>query len=71
MRTLRLAVSGTTVLLLALGYLGSQWAALNGQASDWARRMDEPPVVMLSLILLLGAIVLFLLPDREDDGTTR
>ena len=70
MKTLRLVLSGITVLLLTLGYLGSQWSALNQQSQDWAHRMDEPAIVALSLLLFLGAVVLFFIPDREGDETS-
>ena len=69
MRTVRLGISGITIALLTLGYLGSQYAAMTGTSREWAQRMDQPPVVLVSLVLFVGAVILFLLPDREGDET--
>lgn len=72
MKILRNAIASITILLLALGYAGSQYARFAGGAqgaSDWAKRMDQPPIVLLCLVLFLGSVALFFIPDREGDGT--
>ncbi|MEZ0326873.1 MAG: hypothetical protein ACAH95_13315 [Fimbriimonas sp.] len=65
MSSLRRLLSYVVVALLTLGYLASQWAALNGTASDYAARVDIKEVKLLSLLLLIAALVLAFIPDRE------
>ena len=66
MKSLRYGLSILVIVLLAAGYMGSQYAALNGTAADWAAKVDRPPVVSLALVLFLAAIVLCAIRDREE-----
>lgn len=52
-------------LLLCAGYAGSQWFALTGRASEWARIVDVPSVQGLAAALLLGLLVLGLVPGEK------
>ncbi len=66
MKTLRFALSVVGVLFLTLGYLASQVATFRGEASQFAARMDQPPVRWLATALLVAAIVLaFVKTDRQ------
>jgi hypothetical protein len=67
MSGLRRLLSYMVLALLTLGYLASQWAALNGSASDYAARVDIPQVKLLSLALLIAALALAFIPDREGE----
>ena len=66
MKILRLALSGTSVVLLVAGYVASQVAAMNGTAPDYAQKVDQAPIRSLALIFLVAACVLALIPDREE-----
>ncbi len=66
MRNLRLALSLISLVLLLLGYLASQVAALSGEAADYSARVDVAPVRWLALAVLGVAVALSLIPDRED-----
>lgn len=70
MNTLRQAISVILIALLTLGYLGSQYARVYGDPQDWARKMDQPAIVGLSLVLFLSAVALFIIPEPERDETT-
>jgi hypothetical protein len=67
MKSLRLLLSVVSLLLLAAGYIGSQIAWFGNQAPEWARKVDTPPIVLLSLLILGLAIVLSLIPEREEE----
>ncbi len=69
MGSLRRLLSYITLTLLTLGYLASQWAALNGTAPEYAARVDVTQVKLLSLALLVVALVLAVIPDREAEQT--
>jgi len=64
MVAIRWAFAAGAALLLAGGYAASQWAAFQGTAASYAARADSPVVIASSLVLLLGAVVLALVPDR-------
>lgn len=66
MRTLRLFLSGTSVVLLVAGYCASQVVALDGTAQEYAQRVDQAPIRYLALVLLIAACVLSLVPDRGE-----
>ncbi len=68
MTSLRRLLSYIVLSLLTLGYLASQWAALTGVAPDYAARVDIPQVKLLSLLLLVAALVLAFIPDREAEN---
>jgi hypothetical protein len=65
MSSIRKTLSYVVLALLTLGYLASQWAALQGTAPDYSARVDVPPVQTLSLIIFIAALVLAFIPDRE------
>ena len=65
MSGIRQLLSYVVLTLLTLGYLASQWAALKGTAHEYAARVDIPQVKLLSLFLLIAALVLAFIPDRE------
>ncbi|MBX3117803.1 MAG: hypothetical protein KF784_01975 [Fimbriimonadaceae bacterium] len=65
MKALRFALSVFAVLGLVGGYFASQYAYFTGQAATYAARVDQQPVWRLSLALLLVAIVLSFVKDRE------
>lgn len=67
MKTLRTALSAITILLLLAGYVASQLAALNGTASDYAERVDQAPIRYAALALLIAAIVLAFVREREPE----
>lgn len=58
MSSLRTTLSVAVLVLLGAGYLGSQYAFFNGGAPQWAEKMDQPPIVWLSLLFLAGSIAL-------------
>ena len=66
MTKVRLLVAGVTMLLMTVGYLASQYAYLNGNAVAYAAKVDTPPIVLLSLVLFIAALVLFFIPDHEE-----
>lgn len=66
MTKVRMMVAVVTMLLLAVGYLASQYAYFQGNAPDYAAKIDSPPVVALSLVIFLAALILFLIPEREE-----
>lgn len=65
MKSLRTVLSVVSIVLLGLGYIASQIAAWNGSATEYARRVDEAPIRTLALLLLLAAVILAFVPDRE------
>jgi|GEM_PF-4005154 len=72
MSVVRLTVSVAVLLVLAVGYLSSQYAYFsrddNGanQATEWSKFVDSPVVSLAALIVFLGAISLSLIPDRGE-----
>jgi hypothetical protein len=68
MKLLRLVLSVVSALILGGGFLLSLSFALDGRASEYAARVDQPAIVQLSLLILVAAIVLAFIPDRDDPG---
>ncbi len=64
MSSLRTFLSVVVLVLLAAGYVGSQYAYFTGSATEWAQRMDQPPIVWLALLVLVGAIALSLRKEK-------
>lgn len=68
MTNLRAALTVLVVVLLVLGWGGAAMASLRGEAGEWALRVDGPeagPIRALALVLLVGAIALAFVPERE------
>jgi hypothetical protein len=66
MNLARLLVVIGSILLLAGGYLASQLAAMNGQAADYATKIDQPSIRAFAALLLVAAVALSLVRDREE-----
>ena len=66
MKSMRSFLSVAVLTLLGIGYFASQYFALSRQGSEWMRVIDTPLTVWLSLALLAGALILALIPDREE-----
>ncbi len=66
MSKIRLLIAGITAALLAAGYLASQLAFMNGTAPDYAAKVDQPPIVLLSLVLFLAAVALCFIRDKQE-----
>jgi succinate dehydrogenase hydrophobic anchor subunit len=58
MTSWRQLFASVVLVLLAAGYFGSQAATLAGEASVWAQRVDQAPVRMLALVVLIASIAL-------------
>lgn len=52
--------------LLGLGYLGAMRAALNGEASTWSAQVDSAPVVTLTTVLAVVAVVFGLVKEPSE-----
>lgn len=67
MRSLRTALTVAALVLLSAGYAASQIAYFQGRFIEYAARVDTPPVWALSGLLLLVAVVLTFVPDRDEE----
>jgi len=67
MRKLREWLTVATIALVSLGYVGSQ-LSYPDRAADWSERIDRQPVVLLSLVLFLAAVVLAFIPPPNDEA---
>lgn len=67
MRSLRTALTVAALVLLSAGYAASQIAYFQGQFIEYAARVDSPPVRALSGLILLAAVVLAWIPDRDEE----
>lgn len=65
MTNLRAAFATLVVVLLVFGWGGAAWAAMHGNALEWAQKTDAAPIRTLALVVLLAAIALAFVPDRE------
>ena len=74
MTNLRTALTALVVALLVFGWGGAAFAAMDAKpnaAKEWATRLDGPdagPIRLLALVVLLAALVLAFVPDREPEG---
>lgn len=59
-------LGGLSILLLMAGFLGSQYAAMNGAYAAYAEKTDAFPIRMLALVILVVAVVLGFAPKHED-----
>jgi hypothetical protein len=66
MKRIRLLIAGLGAVLLAVGYLASQMAFFNGQAQDYASKVDQPQIVLLALALFVAAVAFLVIPDRGE-----
>lgn len=66
MKALRNMIALVAVVFLGSGYFASQLAMMRQEPSRFALQVDQPAIRMLSLVLLLGAIVLAFIPEKED-----
>jgi len=53
---------------LALGYAASQYYYFVGDASGFAARMDATPIRALATLILLAAVALSFLSERDPEG---
>jgi len=67
MKQARFLISIAVLVLLGAGYLGSQFYAFSARAPEWASKVDTPAIAWLALFVLLGAIALALVPEREEN----
>lgn len=65
MTNLRNALAALVIGLLTLGWLGSSWASMNGRAPEWAQKVDQAPIRILALAILVLALVIAFVPERE------
>jgi hypothetical protein len=68
MKTVRTALTAAALCLLCAGYAASQIALFQGRAADYAARVDVAPVWNLSGLLLVLAVILAFIPDRDEEG---
>lgn len=54
-------------LVVVGGYVASQWAYFHGNAAEYAKSVDSTPIVAVSAVLVVAAIVLAFLPEKEGD----
>lgn len=66
MSKVRLLIAGITTALLTAGYLASQVAYANGTSAEYAAKVDQQPIVLLSLVLFLAAIALHFIPQSQE-----
>ena len=71
MKRVRLGISLAATLVIVGGYGAGQAMYLLGPESlaEFEAKVNDPRVHLLMLILLVAAIVLGFIPDREDTGT--
>ena len=70
MKTARLTVALCLALVIAGGYAASQYAYILGPeaSADFESKVNDPRVHLLMLVLFVGAILLGLIPDREENS---
>jgi hypothetical protein len=66
MKTLRTALTAAALLLLCAGYAASQIAYFQGRFAEYSAKVDTPSIQHLALAFLIAAIVLALVPDKEN-----
>jgi hypothetical protein len=71
MKRVRLGISLAVTLVIVGGYAAGQAMYLLGPDSvpEFEAKVNDPRVHVLMLILLVAAIALGFIPDREDTGT--
>jgi hypothetical protein len=66
MKLVRDVLGLAAIFLLGFGYLGSQWFYFNGDPARWAFSMDQTSIRILASVILVGAIALAFIPEKED-----
>ncbi len=66
MKLARRAALVVTLLLCAGGYLFSQYSFFSGTTDRYIKALDESPVPLLSLCLLILLAFLAFVPEKED-----
>ena len=66
MKALRNMIALVAVAFLGVGYLASQASVLGGNVSKYAFQMDQPGIRLLAALVLVGAILMAFVPERED-----
>lgn len=66
MSTLRNALAAAVIVALGAGYAASQWAYFSGEAARYAQQVDTPQVKAVALLILVLAVVLGFIPEREE-----
>jgi hypothetical protein len=65
MKLARTVLSAIALLLLGAGYVASQASVLTGSQLSYHAKVDQPPIRMLAMLLLVAAVVLAFIPERE------
>ncbi|MBS1721332.1 MAG: hypothetical protein JST35_12890 [Armatimonadetes bacterium] len=52
-------------VLLGAGFLGGLITGKNGQGPMWSAKMDQAPIRMLALFLIVLAVLFAFLPEKE------
>lgn len=65
MNLVRFGLTLFAALLLGGGYAASQYAYFNGRAAEFAAQMDQPAIRWLATLLLIAAIALVFVKDKE------
>jgi hypothetical protein len=63
MRLIQAVIFGVGCLLVMGGYAASQFFWWTGRAFQWHRAIDRPEVALLATFVLVGALVVYALPD--------
>ena len=66
MKLARMVLVLVASLLLGGGFVASQMASLNGDSLAYVQRMDSAPIRYLALLLLVSAVGLSFVPEREE-----
>ncbi len=69
MKLARLLVFSVGTLLMAVGYAVSQMRFFSGTTGEYIAQLDASPVPMLSLVLLVAAVILALVPDEGSEDS--
>lgn len=66
MNTVRTAITLIGTLLLAGGYFASQAAYFSNSTASYIRSLDQSSVPILSLVVLLAAAALLIVPAKPE-----
>jgi hypothetical protein len=69
MKSLRNGVTLALAVLLCGGYAASQLAYFNGTWPDYYAKIDSKPISMLALALLLSAVALAFVKERDEESS--